>query len=184
MKIHTNSRDRLIACLDKRDMERYKIDFNTLDINDSNTSRLIADLLEIAGIKPRDGACRMNIDAVFPNSDELLVILSVNCSASRRKGKLRVSGRRFFCVLSSGESLFALCDALLVYRDIILDSRLYSCSDGYAVEISQNALDKINLRHVLSEFGSVHSCSTRLRRAYIGEHCTLICDGFIRKLSS
>ena len=96
---------------------------------------------------------------------------------------MRVKGRRYFCILFSKEALFGLCDALAEYRGVITESRLYSCGETYAVEICQKALDKNNLKCILSEFGRVQSSTSSIRHAHICEHCQLICRDFIARLS-
>ena len=182
MKIHTNSSDRLIALLDKLDMERYDIAFGSLDIDDENTERLICDLLSISGISLKERNCRLNVDAVWGGEDGMYIILTLTDNVRRSK-RLRVKRRRWLCTLYSKSDLFPLCDALKRYEAFIPDCRLYSDGENYAVEICQSILDKINLKHVLSEFGLVRPCPARLRRAQLDEHYKLICDDFIRRLS-
>lgn len=184
MKIHTNSHDRLIARLDRADMERYEIGFGSLDINDVRTEKLINDLLSLSELPLTGKAYRLNIDAVFSSDGELFIILTLSRSAARRVKRMRLREKRYLCTLISNECLFSLCDALKPYRDIITESRLYCDGISYAVEISQKPLDKINLKHILSEFGSVRSSHSRVTQAYINEHCSLICADFIEKLSS
>ena len=183
MKIHTNSGNRLIALLDRPDMERYGIAFETLDLRQQQTEKLIYDLLKLSGISLKGRRCRLNIDAVADGEDKMYIILTLTNCPARRSTRLRIEGRRFFCVLFSGESLFPLCDALKPYNSVIGECRLYTDGGSYAVELSQNALDKINLKHILSEFGSVRPCPSRLARARLNEHYRLICDDFIRRLS-
>ena len=183
MKIHTNSRDRLIARLDSDDMERYGIAFSSLDINDENTERLIKDLLSMSEITLKSRACRLNVDAIFSGEGEMFIILTLSPPLHRRARRLRLRDRRYLCLLFSQECLFGLCDALSPHRNIITESKLFSCGGSYAVEVSQKALDKINLKHILSEFGAVQTCSGRIADARINEHYKLICTDFIGKLS-
>jgi|GEM_PF-1996163 len=182
MKIHTNSSDRLIAQLDKSDMELYDIAFGSLAADDEKTERLICDLLNISGISLKERICRLHVDAVWNGENEMYIILTLSDSVRRSK-RLRVRQRRLVCTLFSREALFPLCDALKRYESVICDCRLYSDGETYAVELCQNALDKINLKHILSEFGVVRPCPARMRRAELDEHYKLICDDFIRRLS-
>lgn len=181
MKIHTNSSDRLIAQLDSRDMERYGIAFGSLDIDDKKTEKLICDLLSVSGISPTDRNCRLNVDAVSNGENGMYIILTLSKPQKRSK-RMRVMHRRWLCTLFSKEDLFPLCDALRVYLPTISECRLYGDGENYAVELRRNALDKINLSHVLSEFGTVRSCTARFRKAVLNEHYRLICDDFIRRL--
>lgn len=183
MKIHTNSCGRLIAMLDKPDMERYGIAFDTLDITALKTEELIADLLSISGINPVAGRCRLNIDAVADGEDRMYIILTLTGLSARRSKRLRVCGRHYFCTLFSKDALFPLCDALKAYGSSITESRLYSDGNSYSVELCQKASEKINLRHILSEFGTVRACPSRLVRAHMNEYYGLICDDFIKRLS-
>ena len=182
MKIHTNSSDRLIAQLDKADMERYDIAFGSLELDDEKPGRLISDLLSVSGISLNGRSCRLNVDAVSNGENGMYIILTLTDTVRRTK-RLRIRNRRYVCALFSREDLFPLCDALKRYEAVITDCRLYSDGENYAVEICQSVLDKINLKHVLSEFGLVRSCPARLRRAELDEHYRLICDDFIRRLS-
>ncbi len=183
MKIHTNFSDRLIAQLDKLDMEHYDIAFNSLDIDEEHTEKLIYDLLSLSGISLADRHCRLNIDAVENGDNGIYIILTLTDLALHHSKRLKVRRQRYVCTLFSAEALFPLCDALKRYESEITDNRLYCDGETYTVELCQKALDKINLRHILSEFGTVHSCPAGLRKALLSEHCSLICDGFIQRLS-
>lgn len=182
MKIHTNSSDRLIARLDKSDMELYDISFGSLDVADEKTERLICDMLSISGISLNGRSLRLHVDAVWNGENEMYIILTLSERTGRPK-RLRLKQRCMVCTLFSYDALFPLCDALKRYQTAITGCRLYGNGEGYAVELCQNALDNINLKPVLSEFGVVRSCPARIRRAELNEHYKLICDDFIRRLS-
>ena len=85
MKIHTNSSDRLIAQLDKADMERYDIAFGSLGLDDEKTGRLISDLLSVSGISLNGRSCRMNIDAVSNGESGMYIILTLTDTVRRTK---------------------------------------------------------------------------------------------------
>lgn len=176
MKIHRNSKDRFIAELTKQDMDYYCLDYNSIDIQNSQTRELVSDLLIISELRLKTAKplSRLNIDIISQNDGSVLVIITLEQKKYYKLNKRLCDGNKMIVTVTDINSLLALM-TMLSKLDEKPQMKLYSNGESYALEISKNTLDKNNLKTLCLEFGNIVECDKMLC-AQIKEHYSLICE--------
>lgn len=190
MKIHKNSDakhgTRLIAEITAADLLKYRLSYDDIDFNNSQTRNMIYDILNSRGSDFsvfKHGGARLVIDAIPDSEGGCIMFITVRRPSRYKVVKMPVNPREKICMLFSTDCLYPLASGLMPHKGSIGKNELYYNGKNYAVIISSGLLDEKHLSRILSEFGIVYSPS-KLSRAVIEEHYEKLTDSFITKLCS
>ena len=176
MIIHINSKDRFIAELTKQDMDYYCLDYNSIDIQNSQTRELVSDLLIVSELRLKIAKplSRLNIDIFSQNDGSILVIITLVQKKYFKLNNRLCDGNKAIVTVTDINSLLALL-TMLSKLDEKPHMKLYSNGKNYAVEITKSCLDNNSLKALCLEFGNIVE-SDNMLCAQIKEHYSLICE--------
>ncbi len=179
MKIYRKSDKRVLAELDKSDIEKYNIDFNRLSLDDGATQRLINDVALMSDMDFGKKS-RLYIDTFALN--ESCIFLAITLVSRLKHYRLRQKNICVACRLFDPNQLYRLCEAVYPYLKSISSSLLFYDGKTYTVLLSLDSSQLKQVKNAVSVFGKPYKVGNEFEKALIAEHNSLICADFIQTL--
>lgn len=159
MIIHKRSNDRFLAELTKYDMENYCLDFESIDIKNENTRKLVSDLLvssniDLNTVRPASKLC---VDVLSKDKECVLILITLERKKYYKLTKNSKSSNRIACRIPNFDILSKFMKILSEMQNT-LEIELYFNNGEFVAVSKKYTLDKNNLKRLFEEFGTVYEC--------------------------
>ena len=181
MRIYKKSETRVLAELDENDILHYRLDINSLSLNDSGTKQLLNDVALMTGFDFGIKA-KLYIDSFAVS--ESCVFIAVTLVSRLRRYRLKHKTGFVACRLNKPEQLYRACEKLAELSDGLSDSCLLYDGSTYTLVFRLGSCNYKALENALEKFGKPIRLNSKLERALLLEHNQFICNDFIGKLLS
>lgn len=179
MKIYKKSDKRVLAELDKNDIRHYRLDINSLSLDDSGTKELLYDVALMSeidfGIKSR-----LYIDSFAVS--ESCVFVAVTLVSRLRRYRIRRKTQLVACRLNRPYQLYSVCEELACFSNSIFGSRLLFDGITYTLMLCPESKKCRLIENTLLKYGKPIRVNSDFEKAILSEHNRLICENFIEKL--
>ncbi len=172
MNIEQIDEQRIMISLSDKDLEGYRVTFETLSLSEIHARSVIQSLIQRAAVRTGISVDnkKITIEALKYEHGCLLLLTVENRKPPRKKYKIKNAGESYTFSFSDAESLLSCIKSLYAMNGRHIKSTVYYDGKRYYLVVSNLPILSKKYIHTIKEFsmGCRHSASSS---ASVAEHC-------------